>query len=114
MAYTFIPEAVMIIVYFVGFFFMLGYYAYTSLLMFLNVGDIKKNAILNNIVMFSTFFYATASLVAFIVHGVMSGYYHDSHGTGPSDIELNFNIIHLVFTLVLLLIVNTKLNQNKA
>ena len=96
MAYTYIPDEIFIVVYLSALLSAVGLYAYVSTLIFRNVRQMKQTPIA-----FIAYVFATIVLVSFLVHGALSGLYHDANGTGPSDTEQNFHLIQLILTGVL-------------
>jgi hypothetical protein len=101
----------MVVVYFFGFVFTLGYFCYTLLKFTKVFKDLKKYSLTSKIGLLGSFLYGTSLLVAFIVHATLSGLYHDANATGPSDGEINFNLINLVLVLCVLGISNIMLNE---
>ena len=51
-----------------------------------------------------SFIYATIVMMGFVIHNVMSGFYHDANGSGPSDAQMNFHFLELVMVYILLII----------
>jgi uncharacterized membrane protein len=55
---------------------------------------------LNKLVMYFSLGYAVMLFALFFIRGVMAGFYHDEHGTSPSDMEQIFNYFHIVYSFV--------------
>ncbi len=111
MSYTYIPTTVMIIVYVIGFTLTLGYMGFTILKFKRDYKYIKEYTLSSKLQLFVSLVYSIVLLCTFVVHVSLSGLYHDSHATGPSDAEHNFNIINIVLTLLILSISNNVMDN---
>jgi hypothetical protein len=72
-----------------------------------------KLGIHNKIAFIASMLYSTVLFISIFIHMGMSGFYHDSNGTGPSDAELNFNLITIVMAFVPLLFALLIINKNQ-
>lgn len=113
MAYTYIPEFAMVIVFFLGFLLTIACMVYTIYFIYKNYDNVKTLTVLDKVFIFSLLIYSVILLGVLVVHMSMSGLYHDSHATGPSDIEHNFNLINMVMILVTLGLSNIILGKMK-
>jgi|LGOV01.1.fsa_nt_gb hypothetical protein len=112
MAYTYIPEFAIIIVFFLGSLLTFAYMVYTIHSIYKNFDGVKKLNVSDKIFLFTLLIYSILLLGVLVVHMSMSGLYHDSHATGPSDIEHNFNFVNMVLILITLGLSNIVLNKN--
>mgnify|MGYP000162150322 CR=1 FL=1 len=113
MAYTFIPEFARVIIFFLGFLLTIAYMVYTIYFIYKEFNNVNTLEVLDKLFISAFLIYSVILLGVLVVHMSMSGLYHDSHATGPSDIEHNFNLINMVMILVTLGISNIILGKMK-
>ena len=71
-----------------------------------------KLSIHNKIAFIVSMLYSTVLFISIFIHIGMSGFYHDSNGSGPSDAELNFNLITIVMAFMPLMFAVLIVNKN--
>lgn len=113
MAYTYIPEFAMVIIFFLGFLLTIAYMVYTIYFIYKNYDNVKTLSVLDKVFIYALLIYSVIFLGLLVAHMSVSGLYHDSHATGPSDIEHNFNLINMVMILVTLGLSNIILGKMK-
>jgi hypothetical protein len=78
------------------------YFALLLLIFLLNrfLLDEVRTTGLNKVLMYISLFYSVFLFILFFVRGVTAGYYHDEHGTAPSDMEKMFNYFHILYIFI--------------
>jgi|GEM_PF-5102688 len=106
MEFTFLPDYAIIMVFFFGFFIYFGYFGYVIYLLLFSESKFQKLNSLQKVVSIAFIVLSLLYILTYIIHQVQSGFYHDENGTGPSDGEINFKFIELVFAYLMLIISN--------
>lgn len=110
--YTFLPDYSIIIIYFGGLLVCFGYFLYTAYALFNYVKNIHL-ATIDKVKVYTPFTFAIILLVVLVLHSIDSWEYHDLFGTSPSDAEVNYRLINILFAFLMLLISNNEMAKTK-